>query len=523
MTRRTTAIVLTVWMVVVGNLVPKALGQCTVNELGKIIVSDNAAGHFLGGATAIEGDIAVVGATGHAGNGATSGAAYILHYDGASWIQQAILLPSDESANNYFGVAVAIGGSTVLVGAHGVTGGAYVFEKPAGGWADMTETAKLTASDGFAGMNFALALALSPGTIVVGASGDDDNGIGSGAAYVFERPASGWENMTQTAKLLPSDGAAEDSFGVSVALLGSIALIGAHQDDDNGDRSGSVYLFDRPLGGWADMTETGKILPPDGAARAFFGYAMAPYEDVVVISAPYDDDNGAFSGSVYVLRFDRTSWSWEAKLLASDGSFGDVFGFSVSIFDDIIVAGATREIVGGSPGSAYVFKKPAGGWVNMTENAILLPSDSAPGDFFSGEKGVALWDGIAVVGALYSDGNGENAGSAYAFHGVSDCNGNGTLDLCDVDAGTSLDVNGNGIPDECDPGACHLNVLTCVTHLSPVDCESQGGNYMGGATTCERACAEGIPAVGNVGFGIMIVSVIAAGGWVLSRRQGMPM
>jgi hypothetical protein len=104
---------------------------------------------------------------------------------------------------------------------------------------------KLLASDGTAGDDFGISLSLSGDTALIGADFDSDNGTKSGSAYIFERDADGWG---QVKKLLPSDGAAEDNFGVSVSLSGDTALVGAYLDDDNGSSSGSVYVFERDAG-----------------------------------------------------------------------------------------------------------------------------------------------------------------------------------------------------------------------------------------------------------------------------------
>ena len=109
----------------------------------------------------------------------------------------------------------------------------------------MTQTAKLTASDGAAGDCFGSSVAMSGDTVVVGAVYDD---IGAnadqGSAYVFSKPAGGWADMTQTAKLTASDGAADDNFGISVAISGDTVVVGADCDDigANADQ-GSAYVF----------------------------------------------------------------------------------------------------------------------------------------------------------------------------------------------------------------------------------------------------------------------------------------
>ena len=97
---------------------------------------------------------------------------------------------------------------------------------------DWSETQKLLASDGAANDNFGLWVAFNGDTALIGAWNDDDNGVDSGSAYVFSRTGTTW---TQQAKLLASDGQAGDSFGSSVSLSGNTALIGARWDDDNGN------------------------------------------------------------------------------------------------------------------------------------------------------------------------------------------------------------------------------------------------------------------------------------------------
>ncbi len=107
----------------------------------------------------------------------------------------------------------------------------------------------------------------------------------------------------QLAKLLADDGAAFDNFGVSVAISGTTAIVGALLDDDNGANSGSAYLFETATG-W----QTAKLLPDDGATGDGFGYSVAisgpPGNKVAMVGAPGDNDNGFDSGSAYL--FDTT-------------------------------------------------------------------------------------------------------------------------------------------------------------------------------------------------------------------------
>ena len=128
--------------------------------------------------------------------------------------------------------------------------------------------AKLTASDGAADDNFGVAVAVDGDTAVVGAYQDDDNGSDSGSAYVFLRESGTWK---QVAKLGASDGFANDRFGYSVAADGETVVVGAYGDDGNGSYSGSAYVFSKPIAGWATATETAKLTASDGASDDNFG------------------------------------------------------------------------------------------------------------------------------------------------------------------------------------------------------------------------------------------------------------
>ena len=219
-------------------------------------------------------------------------------------------------------------------------------------WALTAEQeAKLLASDGAASDLFGGDVALDGDTAVIGARRHDDNGLNSGAAYVFTRTAGVW---TEQVKLLPADGAAFDEFGVRVALDGDTAVIGAFGDDDNGFDSGSAYVFTRTAGVW---TEQAKLLPADGTEGDIFGTSVTLDGDTVVIGADGDDDNGSNSGSAYV--FTRTAgvWTQQVKLLPADGAAGDEFGVSVGLDGDTAVIGAFGDDDNGSAaGSAYVFR-----------------------------------------------------------------------------------------------------------------------------------------------------------------------
>jgi len=109
-----------------------------------------------------------------------------------------------------------------------------------------TQLAKLIAADGAANDNFGYSVAISDGIAVVGAHNDDDKGESSGSAYVFEMSdSSDATSWTQVAKLTADDGAVDDRFGVSVAISDGTIVVGAYFDSDKVSISGSAYVFEK--------------------------------------------------------------------------------------------------------------------------------------------------------------------------------------------------------------------------------------------------------------------------------------
>ena len=406
-----------------------AVGQ-TINENLKLLPSDGASLDFFGYSVAISGITAVVGAVLDGDNGDRSGSAYL--FDTTTGQQLFKLLPSDGAAVDEFGFSVAISGTTAVVGAWwdddngSDSGSAYLFDTTTG-----QQLFKLLPSDGAAFDNFGISVAISGTTAVVGAWKDDDNGSSSGSAYLFDTTTG-----QQIFKLLPSDGAAGDRFGLPVAISGTTAVVGAENDDDNGTDSGSAYLFDTTTG-----EQLFKLLPSDGATEDHFGESVAINGTTAVVGA-YGD--GPISGSAYL--FDTTTGQQIIKLLPNDGAAGDLFGISVAISGTTAVVGASQDDDnGGNSGSAYLFDTTTGQQIGK-----LLPSDGAASDDFG--SSVAISGTTAVVGARWDDDNGNNSGSAYLFTAPPPCppadlNGDRTLDFLDVSAYLSAFSSQNPIAD----------------------------------------------------------------------------
>lgn len=319
-------------------------------------------------------------------------------------------------------VALSDDGTTAVVGSHHEAdpdpkaGSAYVFDGSGGSW---NQRAKLVADDRDRENEFGYSVAVSGDgtTALVGAVKDENpNGDGAGSVHVFDTSGGSW---SQQAKLTADDGDGDDWFGNSVALSGdaSTAVVGAYRDEDpNGEVAGSAYVFDASGGGWGQRA---KLVADDGDAEDGFGFSVAVSDDgtTALVSALWDEDpNGDRAGSAYVFDTSGESWSQRAKLVAADGGIDDRFGNSVALSGDgtaaLVGASETHDVDGGGHGSAYVFGAGGGSW----DQRATLPLDDAEGERFG--RSVALsGDGTtALVGDPQNFVNGARPlGAAFVF------------------------------------------------------------------------------------------------------------
>ncbi len=315
---------------------------------------------FFGYSVSIDGDTALIGANGNDEAIPTPlGAAYVFTRDASGvWSQQAKLLSLDGIAGDDFGSSVAIDGNTAIIGAFGHSnsgngpnsGAAYIFTRDASGvW---SEQAKLFPSDPMTQGFFGTAVAIHGNTVVVGAMGNDEIIAVPGAAYVFVRNASGvW---SQQAKLTPAGGMAYDFFGISVALHENTAIIGANGDDGLGQNAGSAYIFTRDSAGvWSQQAE---LTAADAVSQDFFGISVAIDGNMALIGAMGNDVGAFVPGSAYLFTRDVFGiWSQKEKLLASDGDVFHLFGISVAIDGNMAVVGASQVPAVGA-GAAYIYE-----------------------------------------------------------------------------------------------------------------------------------------------------------------------
>jgi Phosphoesterase family/FG-GAP repeat len=228
----------------------------------------------FGGSVAISGPTVVVGAPGYDGTG--TGAAYVFTGSGATWSQQATLADPGNTDGDYFANSVAISGSTVVVGADGTsasTGAAYVFTGSGATW---SQQATLADPYNTSGDDFGSAVAISGTTAVIGAEGT----FSTGAAYVFTRSGTAWSQQFALAD--PGAGSG-DYFGSSVAISGSTAVIGAPYANSG---AGTAYTFVHAGTAWSQVAQltagdggAGEYFGSSVAISGSTAVAGAPYSN----------------------------------------------------------------------------------------------------------------------------------------------------------------------------------------------------------------------------------------------------
>jgi len=276
---------------------------------------------------------------------------------------------------------------------------------------------KLIASDENSWDIFGFTTAIDGDTAVIGAHGNDDDGEASGSAYIFEWDNAGGE-WVEITKLTASDAAEEDKFGYSVAISGDIVVVGAYLGDDVNVDTGSAYVFYRDQGGADAWGEVAKLTASDSEFEDWFGIVVANDGDTAVVGAQWADGAETNSGAAYIFERDAggpDNWGEVVILTASDTSQDAIFGHSVSINGQTVIVGADRDGEGGiDSGAAYVFYRDHGGpgvWGEVTK---LMADDAAAEARFG--ISAAIDGDLVVVGAFRDDGGAIlDSGSAYLF------------------------------------------------------------------------------------------------------------
>ena len=190
---------------------------------------------------------------------------------------------------------------------------------------------KINAEDGSQDDRYGQSVALGETSIFIGANRDFNSGINSGSVYVYSYD----ENMSISflQKLIPSDYSNDQYFGKSISYSNNWLVVSAIYDEDNGIKSGAVYVFEYDGENW---NEHSKVKAFDGDSFDRFGYSVCINENRLIVGSIYDDDNGDNSGSVYLYELLDNNWNLITKISPNNLNEMDMFGISLSIFDDFL-------------------------------------------------------------------------------------------------------------------------------------------------------------------------------------------
>lgn len=436
------------------KIIKESCDTSYLNELHKVVASDRLSGGKIGSNVSISNNYLIT-----SGDNAVY---FFLRDSNGVWSEIQKLVSSDLSVGDYFGTSVDIDDNYAVVGAYGeqhdtlgnnymnFSGSAYIFKRDSntGVW---SEIQKITASDRSPNASYGYSVAIDSNTIVVGASGESKDEYGNnyfglaGAVYIYKlNDTTGlW---IETQKIVTSDRNTNDYFGRTVAIDGDQIVCGALYEDDDAlgnnpiTDAGSVYIFKKNSNG--TWIETQKIVASDRSMNDLFGSAVSIDKNYIVVGAHQEDEDVMglntlnSSGSAYIYKLNNTTslWSETQKIVASDRTENDYFGFSLSIKNDYLLVGARKAGVDTfgigttkDDGGAYLFYNNNNNY--WSEVQAIKASDRAAFDFF----GTCVFlgdDNYAVISSPAEDedkhgNNTKNAsGSGYIFKVCPDCSHN---------------------------------------------------------------------------------------------------
>ncbi|MGF1505372.1 MAG: hypothetical protein ACFB51_09655 [Anaerolineae bacterium] len=372
-----------------------------------MLSGDDAALDSFGAAVAIEDDVLVVGAPGDDANGADAGAFYVFEWDGATWMPG--IKTTGPGAGALIGSSIDFDGGYIAVGApgdNGAQGSVYVYQYT-GGAVNLQDTA----SGENAVDSFGASLDLDGNRLIVGAPAHDiGSEINNGAAYIFERSGSTWNQIHKLTNQADPGSQTGDAFGSAVGISGAISVVGAQDFDDGAlTEAGRAYIFQ-------NGSIRAALRASDVRATDKFGNAVAIDGSTVVVAA-FSARVGGENNAGYVYVFNEPGGGWSG-LLTEDQQFaspttpddGNFFGSDVALEDSLLVIGEYRAEGGGI---AHVYEDMGGGFAF---DESVIGSDTAANDDFGVSVGVTLAEERVAVGANREDPGGvSNAGAVYVF------------------------------------------------------------------------------------------------------------
>ncbi|MFK7819579.1 MAG: aryl-sulfate sulfotransferase [Planctomycetaceae bacterium] len=287
----------------------------------RLRAADFARGDHFGSSVSVDGDTIAVGARLDDGpRKQNTGSVYVFKQKtGGFWQQIRHVFDPNAARNDQFGFSVDVEGNNMIAGAPNVkaivetpegpveweqSGRVYVYRREGEQWDLQQQVDAPDVGNNFgAGDQFGRSVAIYDSLAVVGAHAEEEfeSSHSSGAAYVLRRNAGGKDNWGVARKLTASDPAIRDQFGYSVDIHRGRVAVGARtkRADDGVLKAGAVFLFDR-LEGKDSWYEVQKFQAPDASPRDYTGHSVALFNAYTITGAPLNDDQGVDSGKAYV-------------------------------------------------------------------------------------------------------------------------------------------------------------------------------------------------------------------------------
>ena len=263
--------------------------------------------------------------------------------------------------------------------------------------------------------------------IAISANRDEPSGENSGSVYLYRLD----ENIiVEEQKIFPADGDFNDYFGKSISLYGEWLAISSVYDNDNGNKSGSVYIYHLSNNYWIEYS---KIVPIDGLPYDRFGYCLDIYANTLAVGSVFDDDLGENAGSVYIYSLDNNEWVFSQKIYANINNDDNNFGIKLSIYDDIVaVSSINADVDYLNQGLVDIFSLHSDGIWSYDQTILSLSPNNY--DYFG--ISIDVYKNIIAVGAYFDDQINNNSGAVYLYEKISN-------NWIPIDNITSIDAYAN--------------------------------------------------------------------------------
>ncbi len=383
------------------------------------------------------------------------------------WGQTQKITPDGRALADEFGWSVVVQGNIAAVGARSVDfntsdrGAVYMYEKDVSN--NWIQTQKLFNSDARQFDRFGQSVDMDGNLMIIGARSQDydENGGGmfydsGGAAYIFEKDATGHWNEMQ--KLVSSDRGEtfQPLLGETVAISGNYAVVNAPREvkglsgQPDLINAGACYIFERDGSGvWSEVQ---KIVPSQRYARDQFGdFALAISGNTIAVGSfrhdfDVNEQNEVLSaGAVYIFERDTNGvWSQTQKIVDSNREIGEWFGRSVALDGDLLMVGVSQDYFQGDGnaqyGAVHVFERDVTGVYNNTQviipDALNFQSQFGHSIDVEGDK--------MIVGAYQMDiGSVSFGGAAFMFEKDVNEIWNQTAEMYDINVNSGDDFGYN--------------------------------------------------------------------------------